>query len=203
MTKTAIKILCFFIFSFSFILPGPARADTSGPSQFIQQLGHTALMSLTEKNLPRSERETRVRTILRDNFDTQAIGQFALGTYWKDATDAQRKEYMSLFEDMIVKTYTSRFENYSGQTLQVDSAVSGGGKDSIVSSQVLQKDGPPIALQWRVRDEDGKLRVVDVIVDNISMSVTQRSDFAATIQNGGGTIDALLSAMRAHKEKVD
>ncbi len=184
-------------------MPAPARADASAPSQFIQQLGHTALMSLTEKNLPRSERETRVRSILQDNFDTQAIGQFALGTYWKEATDAQRKEYMSLFEDMIVKTYTSRFENYSGQTLQVDSAVPGGGKDSIVSSQVLQKDGPPIALQWRVRDEGGKLRVVDVIVDNISMSVTQRSDFTATIQNGGGTVEALLAALRTHKEKVD
>ena len=172
------------------------------PAQFIQQLGHTALMSLTEKDMPRDQREARVREILEGNFDIPAIGKFALGPYWNTATEAQRKEYMDLFEAMIVQTYTTKFENYSGQTLKVGGSVSGGEKDFIVSSQILQKDGPPINLQWRVRDEGGALRVVDVIVDGISMSVTQRADFSSTIQNGGGTVDALLTAMRAHQQKV-
>jgi phospholipid transport system substrate-binding protein len=193
--------LCFLIITIPLILPGAAKADTTGPAQFIEQLGHTALMSLTEKDMPRRDRETRVRTILQDNFDVKTIGQFALGPYWREATDAQRKEYMNLFETMIVETYTSRFENYSGQILKVDGSTPAGGKDSIVSSRILQKDGPPINLQWRVRDEGGALRIVDVVVDGVSMSVTQRSDFAATIQNGGGGIEALLSSMRTHEKE--
>lgn len=201
MSKIILGILCFFIIPFSLMRPLAAKAEEM-PTQFIQQLGHTALMSLTEKDMPRSEREARVREILRANFDIQAIGKFALGSYWNSATEGQRKEYMDLFETMIVQTYTTKFENYSGQTLKVSGSVPGGEKDSIVSSQILQKDGPPINLQWRVRDEGGGLRVVDVVVDGVSMSVTQRSDFAATIQNGGGTIEALLSAMRAHQKQA-
>jgi phospholipid transport system substrate-binding protein len=202
MSKIALGIICFFIASFSLLMPSTAKAQTA-PSQFIQQLGHTALMSLTEKNMPRSDREARVREILQNNFDVQAIGKFALGAYWNSASEAQRKEYMDLFETMIVQTYTTKFENYSGQELKVGNSVSGGDKDSIVSSQILQKDGPPINVQWRVRDEGGGPRVVDVVVDGISMSVTQRSDFAATIQNGGGTVEALLTAMRSHQKLAD
>jgi phospholipid transport system substrate-binding protein len=189
--------------------PVPAGADASEaapdsgvtPQQFIEQLGHTALMSLTKKNISRQEREARVRKVLEDNFDVQAIGRFVLGTHWRQASNAQREEYLRLFENMIVQTYTSRFENYAGQTLKVAGAVPAGEKDSIVSSQILQKDGPPINIEWRTRNENGKLRVVDVIVDRVSMSVTQRSDFSATIQSGGGDIEALLSSMRAHNQK--
>jgi phospholipid transport system substrate-binding protein len=219
MSKTILSLLCFSFVSALLLVPfGQAQAQSppqtaapaapaaaaaaSGPAQFIDQLGHTALMSLTEKGIPRSEREARVREILKTNFDEAAIGKFALGTYWRDATDAQRSEYMKLFEDMIVQTYTTRFENYSGQMLKIGESVPGGDNDSIVSSQIQQKDGPPIDVQWRVRNENGSYRVVDVVVAGVSMSVTQRSDFVSTIQNGGGKVDALLTSMRTHEQKV-
>jgi len=175
---------------------------SSPSSQFVQKLGDTALMSLTSKNAPRSQREKRVREILRNNFDTATIGRFAMGTYWKDASAAQRREYLDLFEDMIVQTYTTRFEDYSGQTLKVDGAIASGENDFIVSSQVLQKGGPPINLEWRVRSKDGALRIVDVVVESVSMSVTQRSDFASVIQRGGGRVEALLATLRERRKVI-
>ncbi len=190
----------------SFVLPAPANATdaksaSSPPAQFVQNLGNTALMSLTGKNMNRKTREDRVRKILRDNFDVTAIGKFAMGTYWREASDEQKKEYMDLFEDMIVQTYTTRFEDYSGQKLKVEGSTASGSTDFIVSSQVIQKDGPPVHLEWRVRSKDG-LRVVDVVVEGVSMSVTQRSDFSSVIQNGGGKIEALLSTLRDRKDSA-
>jgi len=197
--KAFLASFCAILLSLT-VLSAPASAGSasSAPSQFVQNLGNTALMSLTGKNITRKAREDRVRKILHDNFDVQAIGKFALGTSWRDATDAQRKEYTSLFEDMIVQTYTTRFEDYSGQKLKVDGSEPSG-SDFIVSSQVLQQDGPPVNLQWRVRQKDGGLRVVDVVVEGVSMSVTQRSDFASVIQNGGGNVEALLTHLRDRK----
>jgi phospholipid transport system substrate-binding protein len=180
---------------------GASKTADSPPSQFVRKLGDTALMSLTEKKVSRATREKRVREILQNNFDIPTIGRFAMGTYWKDASEAQRKEYMVLFEDMIVQTYTSRFEDYSGQTLEVDGSIAASARDFIVSSQVVQ-DGPPINLEWRVRNKDGDLRIIDVVVEGVSMSVTQRSDFAAVIQHGGGKIDALLSSLRERSKKM-
>jgi phospholipid transport system substrate-binding protein len=198
--KAFLASFCAILLSLTVIAaPASAGSASSAPSQFVQNLGNTALMSLTGKNITRKAREDRVRKILHDSFDVQAIGKFALGTYWRDATDSQRKEYMSLFEDMIVQTYTTRFEDYSGQKLKIDGSEASGATDFIVSSQVLQQDGPPVNLQWRVRQKDGGLRVVDVVVEGVSMSVTQRSDFASVIQNGGGNVEALLAHLRDRK----
>lgn len=176
--------------------PAMAAGKASPAAAFVQKLGDTALMSLTEQKLSRTEREKRVRNILRTYFDVNAIGKFALGPYWREATEKERKEYLSLFENMIVQTYTTRFEEYSGQTLEVSSAVESGGGHTLVSSKVVQKDGPPIALEWRVRGN----KVLDVVVEGVSMSVTQRSEFSAIIQRGGGTVESLLASLRERKD---
>lgn len=189
--RFAIFAFCAAMLSFVFTAT-PVAADEASAAAFVQNLGNTALMSLTSKDISHKARESRVRDILRKNFDVQAIGRFAMGGAWRTATEAQRSEYMGLFEDMIVQTYTKRFEDYSGQTLKVGKAVKDK-NDYLVASQVVQKDGgSPVNLQWRVRDN----KVVDVVVEGVSMSVTQRSDFASAMQQGGGTVDALLSSLR-------
>lgn len=174
-----------------------ARAESAvTPSQFVQKLGDAALSSLTGKDMTRSAREQKVRDLLQNNFDLQVIGKFAMGTYWKDASESQRKEYLSLFENMVVGAYTTRFEDYSGQKLKTGSYASASASDFLVNSQVIQKDGPPVNLEWRVRNKDGNLKIVDVVVEGVSMSVTQRADFSAVIQRGGGNIEALLATLR-------
>jgi phospholipid transport system substrate-binding protein len=175
-----------------------AAAESNDPVvQFVQGLGNQALTSLTAKGLPYNERSQRVRTLLLQYFDIQTIGRFVLGTSWSQATDAQRQEYFKLFEDMIVRTYTHRFEEYSGQSFTVKGTQADKGEqDSIVSTVIAQPDGPPVHVDWRVRNEGGTLKIVDVLIENVSMSITQRADFASIIQNGGGKVDALLAALK-------
>src|SRR4051812_48329199 len=112
--------LLFALFMSGFCLQTPALAAgknlDSPAAVFVQKLGDKALTSLTAKGLPKGERSRRVRTLLRENFDIPTIGRFVLGRHWGEATDAQRAEYVNLFEDMIVETYTQRFAEYSGQS---------------------------------------------------------------------------------------
>ena len=178
-------------------------AKPEGPVlQFVQELGNQALTSLTAKNLPYEERSKRVRALLLRYFDIQTIGRFVLGTYWSQATDSQRQEYFGLFENMIVRTYTHRFADYSGQAFTVKglSQDQKGGQDSIVTSEIIQPDAPPVHVDWRVRSESGTLRIVDVLIENVSMSITQRADFASIIQNGGGKVEVLLAALKNHTD---
>lgn len=197
MMRLPIALLCFV-----FICLSPALAAQKGPSaaaQFVQRMGDKALSSLTAQDLQATERSRRVRNLLNENFDVNIIGRFALGTYWKTATEAQKSEYLHLFEDMIVKTYTQRFAEYSGQEFKVGGTIEASATDSVVSSQIVQKNGPPLAVDWRVRNKGGQMKVIDVIVEGVSMSVTQRSDFASVIQSGGGKVEALLASLRQRK----
>lgn len=172
----------------------PARADA--PAAFIQKLGDVALTELTGKDVSAAEREKRVRDLLRRNFDVQTIGRFALGTYWPQATAAERKEYLKLFEDMIVKTYAQRFGEYAGQTFKVNKSKPLNKRDTIVPSQVLETGAPPLNIEWRVRNVDGSIKIIDVIIENVSMATTQRSDFSAVIQRSGGKVEGLLKSLR-------
>lgn len=171
-------------------------------SAYVQSMGDKAVALLTDKALPRKEREKRIRKMLNDHFDVAAIGRFAMGRYWREATDAQKKQYLDLFEDMIVETYTARFEEYSGQKFQTGNAVAVGEKDIIVSSSIIQNKGPNVAVDWRVRQSGKNFKVIDVIVEGISMGVTQRSEFAAVIQRGGGKVDALIDSLKKRRVGV-
>lgn len=175
----------------------PAQA----PAQLVENLSKIALTSLTDKTVSRDVREERVREVLHHYFDIETIGRFAMGTHWKTTSESQRKEYLDLFESMIVDTYTVRFEDYAGQTLKVGNATPANTKDHIVSSQIVQKDGPPVNLEWRVRNKDGAFKIVDIVVEGISMSVTQRSDFSAVIQRSGGNVETLLASLRERHHK--
>jgi len=171
---------------------------------FVQKMGDQALTELTGTQISHAEREQRVRSMLRQNFDIKTIGQFVLGRHWRTATEKQRAEYLTLFEDMIVATYAQRFEEYAGQQFKATSSnpASSKSKDYVVQSQVLQKDGPPVKVEWRVRSFGSTPKVIDVLIENVSMSVTQRADFDAVINSGGGKIDALLDSLRNRQKST-
>jgi phospholipid transport system substrate-binding protein len=66
-------------------------------------------------------------------------------------------------------------------------------------STIQQPDGHPIAVNWRVSGTPGHYRITDVVVDGVSMVITQRQEFASVIEDGGGSITTLITQLR---EKV-
>ncbi len=179
---------------------GTAQAEAAPTSQaaakFVQSLGDRAIATLADPKNSKDQAKVVFRDLLNQNFDINTISRFVLGRYWNIATDAQKKEYQALFEQMIVEVYAERFSQYAGESFKVGGAQASGENDAVVSSQVLRPDGPPVNVSWRVRNKDGGFKIIDVIVENVSMSVTQRSEFASVIDSNGGKFDALLDALR-------
>ena len=143
------------------------------------------------------QRAKAFRDILTATFELKTIARFTLGRYWRVASSDQRKEYRRLFEDFLVLAYANRFRDLGGVKLRVTSVVRINKRDQLVQSEVDPGGGrPPIRIGWRVRETRHGNRIVDVIVDGISMSVTQRDQFAAAIRSSGGKLDGLLAMLR-------
>jgi phospholipid transport system substrate-binding protein len=180
------------------ILPlaaAPVRAadDSAG---FIADLGQRTVKVLASK-LSERERETQFRAIFDEGFDVSAIARFVLGQYWRSATDAQRQDFVALFEAYVVHAYAVRFNEYAGQQLQVIAARPEGDASSLVQSRIAQPSGaPPLKVDWRVGKTANGYKINDVVVEGVSMAVTQRQEFASVIQRNGGQIDALLKLLR-------
>lgn len=181
--------------------PATAMAQSAKGAQpsaeFVQGLGDKAIATLADPKVSKDQAKAVFRDLLNQNFDINTISRFVLGRYWNLANDAQKKEYQALFEQMIVEVYAERFSQYAGEKFKVGSGQASGENDAVVTSQVLRPNGqPPVNVSWRVRSKDGGFKIIDVIVENVSMSVTQRSEFASVIESNGGKFEALLDALR-------
>jgi phospholipid transport system substrate-binding protein len=174
-----------------------AADGTQDAEAFIVGLADQAIAALTPPGISRDEREARARVLLKDNFAVPTIGQFVLGRYWRNATLDEQKEYLDLFEKLIVVTYVDRFSRYSGERLKVTRAVSDQESgDTIVYSEISRPAGEPIQVGWRARKYGSSFKIVDVLVEGVSMGQTQRSEFSSVIRNNGGSLAALLDEMR-------
>lgn len=165
--------------------------------KFVQTLGDKAISIIASKNITATQRTDKFRQILQDSFDLMTIGRFVIGRTWNSATPDQQQEYMKLFEALVIKSYGDRLTLYTGEGFLVTAVRSESEKDFIVNSQITHPDGSaPTVIDWRVRNRNGKLGIIDVVVEGVSLSVTQRQEYAAVIQRSGGKIDGLLDLMR-------
>ncbi len=178
---------------------GPARADefSAGAKKFIEALTKEAISTLTGRDISRSERADRFRALMLKAIAVKGIAKFVLGRHWRRATNGEKKEYLQLFEDLLVVTYADRFVKYSGEKLLVKKAEMRGERDALVHTTMVRVDGSKaLKVDWRVRIKDGKYKIVDIMVEGISMIMTQKSEFASFIKRNGGKIDALLDELR-------
>jgi phospholipid transport system substrate-binding protein len=58
------------------------------------------------------------------------------------------------------------------------------------------ESGQPVAIDWRVISTAAEYKIVDVLVEGISVASSQRSEYASIIQRGGGKVEAVLAKLR-------
>jgi phospholipid transport system substrate-binding protein len=169
--------------------------------QIIQSMSQEVLSILKNKGLSRAQRERRFASIFRTNFDVPTIGRWVMGRAWRKANRSQRTKLMRLFQAYIVKTYTIQLSKYTGEKFTVVSA-DPDGRGAVVISQITGGNAP-VVLKWRMRRAGGTVKVRDVVIDNISMSLNQRREFAAVYRSHGGSVDGLITAMRRKVAELD
>ena len=147
-----------------------------------------------------AQREDQFRTLLIEGFDLNLIGRFVLGRYWKNANDDQRANYLRAFGEFIVRKYSAMLGGYAGEMMTVVSEQASGKKDILVHTRIDRPSGPPIEAHWRVRGQGNEQRIIDVMVEGISMAVTQRAEFKSVVRRHG--IDGLIQILDAHSSKL-
>lgn len=180
----------------SFLEVNTQEDSSKAAEAFVDRLAKEGISFLSNPTMSDEGRKGEFRKLLNKNFDLNTIARFTLGKHWKSLTDAQRKEYLASFRAMIVDVYSRRFSEYQGQKLEVRGSRPEGKGDVLVKSALVPPSGPEVAVDWRVRNSGGQYKVVDVIVEGVSMAVTQRADFASVIQRGGGDVKVLLAHLR-------
>lgn len=175
------------------LVPNAVAAET-----FVKDLADTATHTVGQAKVSDEERVRRFREVFTKSFDAPWIGQFVLGRYWRKATPPQREEFLKLFEDISVLTWSMRFKDYANQYLTVTGVRAGSNDETLVDAVISQPQGQgPISLTWRLHRSDQGYRVADLSVEGVSMAITYRSEYSAVIQRAGGQVEGLLKALRS------
>ncbi len=144
----------------------------------------------------KKERIDRLRAIAHPIFDFEEMAKRALGPHWRKRTQAEQQEFVKLFRDFLEKIYSDRVDLYAGgkvifgrETVEEEFAQ--------VESTVINAKGEELSLVYRLRRADGKWKVYDAVVENISIVNNYRSQFDRVISK-----DSFDELKRLLKEKA-
>lgn len=187
--------------SFAVRADGGSAADEA--RQFIATMADEVIDSLTGERLSISERETRFRRVMTQYFAIDGIARWVVGrAAWQRASDTERREFVDVFQALIVETYAHRFSEYQGETLEIQKALVHDNGDVLVRSRIRRPAAnTPLDVDWRVRiGGDGRYRVIDIIVEGLSMAQKQRSEFDSFLRQHDRDLSALIGELRRRIE---
>jgi phospholipid transport system substrate-binding protein len=176
-------------------LAAPPPVNPADAVAFMNQLWNRAAELLNNKTDP-AIRQARFRQLFHEDFDGAGIARFVLGRYWRNASEEEQQEFVKLFEDYVVFVYTARLANFGGEIFKIRGSRSDG--DGVIISTDVANPGSasPLRIDWRLVNDKGAYKINDVIVEGVSMMVTQRSEFASVVQRNGGQLRGLIALMR-------
>lgn len=183
------------------LLPLTYRVSVAAdsPEAFVMNLGQEAVDVLRSTNTSETQQIEQMRAIFVTYFDVPEIAKFVAGRHWRGLSDAERSEYLQLFEDYIVYVYSRRLGGYGGESLRVknSSPKAGASNTFLVSSEIVSpKTNKSYQVNWDVESRDGEYKVTDIVVEGVSMKQQQRGDFGGIVQQSGGRFEGLLKALR-------
>jgi phospholipid transport system substrate-binding protein len=161
----------------------------------------TGIITILSDQLDTEDELKELGQVIDKEADLDALGQLSLGQYWRQLNEAQKQEYRQLFRRLMLRKFAGYLNAYAGEGLGAPDklfkvtgsrAVSGG--DFLVESQIMPPSAPALNVTWRVRDRNSRALIIDVIVEQASLLITQRNEFGAVIAQKG--VDGFLSDLR-------
>ena len=174
-----------------------ANAYSSDPKQFISEIVEEAKKILVASN-SKEVREKELSKMALKVADIKGIGFYTLGSYRKELSEEELKEYIKLFEKYFLKSFTSRLSDYSDPKIEVIEAEVLNPKYTIVKSVLLATDKKPeVKIDWRVYTKNpDKPLSRELIVEGLSLARTQKEEFASVIQSNNGDVKKLFETLK-------
>ena len=198
LVKKIIKTLLISILSLFFTV----NSFSLEPKDFVQKTVDKAAKAL-DQNLSQDLKISKLKIIALNTVDIEGIGLYSLGKHRKNISDKQRNEYLDIFTQYFLKSFSSRLAQYSDPKIRVDSQKKLNEKYTMVSSVLIAtEDKPEVKIDWRVitKDIDRPL-IIDVIIEGVSLAKVQKEEFNSIIQSNNGNIDALFKNLKKFVEK--
>jgi len=182
------------------VLAGPRQAWAGVPTDQLRTQIDKAVKILEDPELKKKpvERRTAVRQVANDIFDFSETAKRSLARHWAPRTQAERDEFVSLFSDLLERSYIGKIELYGGEKVQfVGESVEGEG--AVVRTKLITKQGTEIPIDYRMLHRGEKWLVYDVVIEGVSLISNYRTQFNKIITTS--SFQELLKKMKTKQEE--
>ncbi len=170
-----------------------AVAKTDNAVQFVDKLSHEMITEVLATQKPMTEKIDLFRTKFQAALDLKAIGQFVLGVYWRKATPAEREAFLTAFMDFTTKSWADKFNMYTGQNIAFSGSRPAQKGQVYVDSTI--QNNPPAEVIWRLREKNNEYKIVDIVVEGVSMAMSYRNEYSSFLQKNNGSLPALTKEL--------
>ena len=192
------------VFGAALFAAGAANAEVNAQKaeDFIKQVTTEGIEEIINSDVSLEEKDARFAKLFNEYLDLDFIGRFVLGRYWKTSTPKQRTAFIDVYREMNIKTWSKRFDEFKGKTFIFKGTTASNSANQIfVNTEVPMEQGAPAKVVWRVKETNGKFKVVDIIIENVSLAITARNEYTAYIKKSPDGVDGLIANLRQKSQQ--
>ena len=174
------KIFCITILLILLFSSNTSFADE--PSNWLKNEIDKILIAYQNSDLPNENRFLMIEQTINNNFAGTGIAKFVAGDSWKSASKEVKKQYIKNFKRHLALNIASMMQGYSNQRYELSkSKIDEKNKIILIEMEIFSDTGS-VVITWRVKESKGRYFVIDLIVADISLVVTKRSEFNSMLK---------------------
>jgi phospholipid transport system substrate-binding protein len=175
------------IVSAGLLLPGAPAAAGETPQAVAEQVDAALLEAMRNaETLGYEGRYKLLAPVLETSFDFPFMARVSVGRYWRKMDEAQKATLVESFARLSIATFAARFDGYSGETFQVLGQEEGVRGTILVVNHLIKSDGEPIAINYLMRETEGRWRIVDIYLKaTFSELAIKRSEYTSVYKRDG------------------
>ena len=185
------------LFAAALLAPRGARALTTDEAGAFVEETIEEVAELLEAPGDQASKAEKLRAIMEKRAAMPQIARFVAGTAWRGMSEDQQARFVDAFTGFISAIYARRFDEYAGEAGQdnlftLGRVTDAGRKGILVRTSINRVDEAPVLVDWLVTDRPGRTVIADIIIEGVSLLVTQREEIGAMLEARQGNMDKLI-----------
>lgn len=168
-----------------FLAVAPARAE-EGPRAQIEASVNQILAILNNQQLAQpakaEERRDRVMAVVRSRFDFREMSKLTLAQHWRELSPSEKDRFVDLFAELLKNTYIGRVESYDQKGVRVNFKGEEISDGVAFVPTVVTANRTQTPIDYRLKKDDGKWLVYDVVIEGVSLIRNYRTQFNQVIE---------------------
>lgn len=173
-------------------LATPAAAQS--PSQVVDALANQVVSVLKNSALDTQQKRTEIQNIAYSAIDFPTLCKLVLARNWPKFSPAQRGEFEQEFKEHLSMTYGRNVDSYKNEKVAILGERPEARDDVTVQTKILRGGSDDVVVDYRLRENEGQWKIIDVIIEGVSLVSNFRSQFQDIVANGGP--DRLLELLK-------